>query len=115
MIGQQGIPGPGAYNTTLKEALARVPVWTIGRRSRIAADQRSGEGIKPKDLLAVDSVIVDLGLLPNPVAARQYAAKHPELRTVVHEMITLTCVQKTDDPIGAIEDYWSEIRAALFD
>jgi hypothetical protein len=52
------------------------------------ADQKSSEVIKPKDLLAVDSVTVDLQLLPNPAAARQYPAKHPEHRTIVHEVIT---------------------------
>jgi hypothetical protein len=112
MIDRQGIPGPGAYDTTLKESLARVPVWTIGRRSRTRPGERC-EQMRPKDLLAVDSVIVDLQLLPNPAAARQYAAQHPELRTIVHEMIALACEKKTDDPVGVIEDYWADIRAAL--
>jgi hypothetical protein len=112
MIDKQGIPGPGAYNTTLKEALARVPVWTIGRRSRKKLEP-GADPTKPKDLLAVDSIIVDLQLLPNPAGARQYAAQHPELRTIVHEMIELVCAKKDDDPIGAIEDYWEELRELI--
>jgi hypothetical protein len=109
MIDKQGIPGPGSYNTTLKEGMAKVPVWTIGKKSRKRMEEGDGDPGKPRDLLAVDSFIVDLQLLPNPLGARQYMAKHPELRVIVHDMIELVCRQRAEDPVGVIEDYWEQI------
>lgn len=93
------IPGPGSYNTDCKEMLKREPKWTIGRKSRPSRRMRNSMPAKPKDLIAVDQCIVDLSVMPNPDACRQYIIAHPDIRYVVGAMLHAVFLEKPEDPV----------------
>ena len=93
------IPGPGSYNTDCREMLKREPKWTIGRKSRPSRRTRNSLPTKPKDLIAVDQCIVDLSVIPNPAACRQYIIAHPEIRYVVGAMLHAVFLEKPENPV----------------
>jgi hypothetical protein len=99
-------PGPGAYNTDLKETIRTEPRWTIGRRSR-KSTKNSG-GIH-RDLIAVDQAIIHLENLPNPAAARLYIMTHPELSRIVHDILGIVLEAKPEDPLVFIHEFLREI------
>jgi hypothetical protein len=107
MLDRQGIPGPGHYQTDLKETLTRVPVWTMGRKSRLGKKMKNQPVIEPKDLIAIDHFVVDLNLLPNPAMARQYAVSHPDLRKLVNELLEAVFDVKPETPLEFLRDYCS--------
>jgi hypothetical protein len=111
MADTHGSPGPGAYEPDVKDVLARVPVWTIGRRSRLNRE-KSAERERPRDLLAMGHIVVDLGALPNPKAARQFAMQHPELRGLVLEMLDIVFTVKCDNPVRYISHLFEQLRSA---
>jgi hypothetical protein len=107
MINRQGIPGPGHYQTMLKEAVPKDPQWTIGRKSRFNRRDRTAVPNRPKDLLVVDQIIVDLDVLANPASAREYAATHPALRHVVREVFDMVYRQKPENPLQMLREFFS--------
>ena len=105
------VPGPGSYNTSNKEMLPNEPKWTIGRKSRLSRRTRNSIPARPKDLLAVGRVIVDLSLIPNAEGSRQYMMTHPQLREIVQEIFDAVFMLKPEDPIEMLEnlaDQWRE-------
>jgi hypothetical protein len=109
MTDQEAIPGPGTYNTNLKETIRREPVWTIGRRSRKSAKSRGSGKEVERDLVAVDQAIVHLEDLPNPAAARLFIMTHPELSRIVHDILNYVFGFKPADPISFIAEHMGEI------
>ena len=97
------VPGPGSYNTSCKEMLPSEPKWTIGRKSRLTRRSRGSVPSKPKDLMAVGQCIVDLSVMPNPEASRQYLMSHPAVRALVQEIFDAVFMLKPDDPIEMLE------------
>jgi hypothetical protein len=112
MINRQGIPGPGHYQTMLKETLPRQPHWTIGRKSRFNRRDKTAVPNQPKDLLVVDQVVVDLDVLPNPAAAREYAATHPAFRLIVREIFDMIYKQKPENPLDVLREFFGREKAA---
>jgi hypothetical protein len=111
MVNRQEVPGPGYYQTMLCGTLPTEPHWTIGRKSRLSRRDRAAVPNRPKDLLVVDQVIVDLEVLPNPAAAREYAATHSALRLIVREIFEIIYAQKPEDPIELLRGIFGRERA----
>lgn len=110
MIDKQGIPGPGSYVFNPNSLLTREPNWSIGRKSRLNRRDRHSTPPQPKDLIAVDQCYVNLALLPNPKAARQYIMVHPEIRQVVHQLLEIVLDEKPEDPIQFLHDIFNQER-----
>jgi hypothetical protein len=96
----------------MKETLTRVPVWTIGRKSRGRRIAREDDAARPRDVLVIDQIVLDLNTIPNPVAARQYAMQHAELGAVVDEILTAVFEERSDQPVEFIKEFcahmWQE-------
>lgn len=119
MTASESSVGPGSYNpvvTTKKE-----PQWSIGKKSRPSGNSRYefidyDEKIKrkasknvPKDLIAVDQLIIHLEILKDPKGARSYIVNHPQLRNIVHQILELVLAEKPDNPVAFIENYFKDI------
>jgi hypothetical protein len=103
-------PGPGAYQTSLKETLKRGPQWTIGRKSRRSRRDKNWIPNQTRNLLAVDQLLIDVDVLPNPAAARQYFVAHPELRAIVRWILNIVYEHKPDEPLMLLERLFESLR-----
>jgi hypothetical protein len=112
MIDRQGIPGPGRYATDLTETLPRVPHWTLGRRSRLSRQNRNEPPGKPKDLIAIAEFVIELNVMPNPEASRQYVVSHPDLRKIVHELLDAVFAAKPEAPLEFLQVYCTQSSGA---
>lgn len=111
--------GPGSYSPI--EVKKNEPQWSIGNKSRPRKKTKMEykefyEKIRenearnlPKDLIAVDQIIIHLELLRDPKACRSYIVSHPQLRNVVHEILENVLKSKPENPVAFIEKYFKDI------
>ena len=105
MVTNDDMPGPGEYTPVL--SVAKVRSRAIGKKSR---HKKNVAPRPPKDLIAIDQIIIHLENLPDPKRSRQYIISKPAIRDVVHEIIETVLYSRPDDPVAFIKEYFAQIR-----
>ena len=109
MIAPSG-PAPGQYSP--KYIQVNEPSYAIGRKSRPSRRNPPKNNTK---LFAIDAFIINLPKTFEERDVLRYFTEEPEVREFIHEISDLVLVNKPDDPIGFIRNYYSQFKPAKED
>jgi hypothetical protein len=73
-------------------------------------ESAQAERERERNVIAVDQIVVDRGILPKPTDARKFALQHAELRAIVRETLAMIFKQKSERPLEFIAEEKLEIK-----
>ena len=97
-------PAPGLYNPR-RVSEKRAPQFSIGQKSR----RRKTRGTP----FAIDQVIVNLESDISVEEAREYVVKHPQLKRVLREIISVLRQRKPPDPLDFLRKYFEDEKRKM--
>lgn len=116
-------PSPADYSPNSKSILVREPSYTIGSRSRpnkrreMARKRNnspnSGQSNKNGPMIGIDVFIVRLDPSMDENEARDYVRSHPDLKTVLHDVIEEILETKPAAPVGFMRDYFINLKKEM--
>ena len=107
-------PSPGSYNPVILEKQA--PAYTIGAKSRLASDkiwQSSKSQVRKRKIYTpfpMGKFIFRLDETMTVQEVRQYVSKHKSLVRIVNKMIEMVLLEKPEDPVGFIREYFFQLK-----
>ena len=114
-------PSPADYSPNKDNILVHEPSYTIGNRSRPNKRRelnrkRNGSpssGNRQSGMIGIDVFIVRLDPSINEDEARDYIRSHPDLKTILHEVIEEILETKPAAPVGFMRDYFIELKKEM--
>lgn len=104
-------PGPGQYSPNLAILFQRVPVWTIGEKSRRSKERRVISRPKSK---GIDRFVINLQPPYDDDECDAYIRTHPDLRGVIHDFMIDILRIKPDDPLTFLREFFGAYVEAEF-
>lgn len=114
-------PSPADYSPNKNNILVHEPSYTIGNRSRPnkrreMSRKRNGlptQSNRPQAMIGIDVFVIKLDPSIDENEARDYVRSHPDLKTVLHEVIEEILDTKPDAPVGFMRDYFIELKKEM--
>ena len=105
-------PGPGTYNPNFYAELSVQPRWSIGKKGRFRKRRKCDPPEVPKGkLIGISSFLVQLDPSMNESDVLKFVANHPELKLLITEVIDQILVDKPENPLGYIREYFMALKA----
>ena len=113
-------PSPADYSPNKNNVLVHEPSYTIGSRSRpnkrreMSRKRNGSPSSNAKcPMIGIDVFVVRLDPSIDENEARDYIRSHPDLKTVLHEVIEEILDVKPIAPVGFMRDYFIELKKEM--
>ena len=112
---ENGNPGPGQYDPNFYAQLEVKPKWSIGKKDRNRKRRRNDPPALPKGkMIGIANFLIQLEGTMDEKEAYEFIKKHPEIKTIIMDIMKEILDSKPNDPIVFIHDHYCRIRSELY-
>lgn len=107
-------PGPSDYSPVHSIVNKKEPEWTIGNKSRKSKKRKNPNPPKSR-FVGISMFVIALGLDADVETEKKYIDEHPDIRTMIEDVMEIILSNKPEEPLLMMKDYFEQMKNEMND